>query len=292
MPVVVEVVVEAVVLVVAAAVVVLAVGLATIRRVPSPAQALIVTGRTQRVVTGGGVWAWPRLVRVQRLALDLQSVDLVVDAVSADPVELRVHVDATWQVGPTAADRLAAARSLGARPDVAPRLVGQALAAATRAAVAALAARAVPTSAADLQPRVAELVIPELAPHGLVLRGVHLGPVEDPTGYLHDLARRPLAEAAREARVAEATADRAAFEAEQGATGAKAAARRDAELVRAEADARVDQAAARARHAGLLAASEARLELGARARREEGLHAGLRPGDRPVDPVESDRPPC
>ena len=85
--------------------------------------------------------------------------------------------------------------------------------------------------------------------------------IDDPTGYIANLARPHAAVVQREARVAQADADREATEAEQKAEALKALARRDSSIKQAGYQAEVDRAAAEAAQAGPLTEASARQDV-------------------------------
>jgi uncharacterized membrane protein YqiK len=101
----------------------------------------------------------------------------------------------------------------------------------------------------------------EMEKLGLIVDSLQIQEIQDPTGYIKNLALPHAAAVSREARIAQARADREATEAEQAAEALKAAARRESQIKQAGYQAEVDQAAARAKQAGPLSEATARQEV-------------------------------
>jgi uncharacterized membrane protein YqiK len=96
-----------------------------------------------------------------------------------------------------------------------------------------------------------------------------------PTAYIQHLARPHAAAVERDARIAQAEADRVATEAEQQAAAAKSAAFREAQIRQAGYQAEIDQAGAKARQAGPLAEATSRQEVVVQQTRAAELEANL-----------------
>jgi uncharacterized membrane protein YqiK len=98
----------------------------------------------------------------------------------------------------------------------------------------------------------------EMEKLGLIVDSLQIQEIEDPTGYIKNLARPHAVAVEREARIAHAGADREATQKEQEADALKAQARRDSQIKQSGYQAEMDQAAARPRQAGPLTEAEAR----------------------------------
>ncbi len=101
----------------------------------------------------------------------------------------------------------------------------------------------------------------EMEKLGLIVDSLQIQEIEDPTGYISNLAAPHAAAVMREARIAQAHADREATENEQAAEALKAAARREAMIKQAGYQAEVDQATAKAKQAGPLTEAGAKQEV-------------------------------
>jgi uncharacterized membrane protein YqiK len=96
---------------------------------------------------------------------------------------------------------------------------------------------------------------------GLIVDSLQVQEIHDPTGYIRNLALPHAAAVSREARIAQAHADREATTAEQEADALKAAARRESMIKQAGYQAEVDRANAEAKQAGPLAEASAHQEV-------------------------------
>src|SRR5207237_10500405 len=93
----------------------------------------------------------------------------------------------------------------------------------------------------------------EMEKLGLIIDSLQVQEIDDPTGYIKNMARPHAVAIEREARIAQAGADREATQKEQEADALKAQARRDSQLKQAGYQAEIDQATALAQQAGPLA---------------------------------------
>jgi uncharacterized membrane protein YqiK len=87
---------------------------------------------------------------------------------------------------------------------------------------------------------------------GLIIDSLQVQEIDDPTGYIKNMARPHAVAIEREARIAQAGADREATQKEQEAEALKAQARRDSQIKQAGYQAEIDQATALAKQAGPL----------------------------------------
>jgi uncharacterized membrane protein YqiK len=92
---------------------------------------------------------------------------------------------------------------------------------------------------------------------GIVVDGVQIQEIEDPTGYIKNLAAPHAAAVASQARIAAAERDKEAAEKEQEAARAKAQYERETAIARAKIEAEIQQAQAQASQAGPLAEAKA-----------------------------------
>jgi uncharacterized membrane protein YqiK len=98
---------------------------------------------------------------------------------------------------------------------------------------------------------------PEMEKLGIVVDGLQIQEIEDPTGYIQNLAAPHAAAVASAARIAAAERDQEAAEKEQQAARAKAQFERETAIVRAKVEAEVQEAQAKAAQAGPLAQAQA-----------------------------------
>src|SRR5919202_1318941 len=96
---------------------------------------------------------------------------------------------------------------------------------------------------------------------GLTIDSLQIQEIDHRTGYIENLSMPEAARVAKEARIAQAAADREATEREQEADALKAAARSQSQIKQAEVTAEAQRAQATAEQAGPLAAATARQDV-------------------------------
>src|SRR3954447_8457890 len=101
----------------------------------------------------------------------------------------------------------------------------------------------------------------EMQKLGLVIDSLQIQEIVDPTGYIRALGEPRAAEVKKQARIAQALADREATEREQEAEALKAAAQRETQIKLSQFQAEQDRAAATSAQAGPLADAEARKQV-------------------------------
>jgi uncharacterized membrane protein YqiK len=129
----------------------------------------------------------------------------------------------------------------------------------------------------------------EMEKLGLIVDSLQIQEIDDPSGYIDNLAKPHTAGVQRDARIAQAQADQEATQREQEAAALKAQAGRDSKIKQAGYQAEVDRAAAEAKQAGPLADAIARqqvvveetkiVELDAHKKESELLVSVRRPAD-------------
>ncbi len=101
----------------------------------------------------------------------------------------------------------------------------------------------------------------EMEKLGLVIDSLQIQEIDDPTGYIQNLAKPHAVAVVKDARIAQAHADREATETEQQALAIRSQTVRDSSIKQSTYQADVDRAAAQARLAGPLAEAEARQQV-------------------------------
>jgi len=228
-----------------------------------PNEALIISGigkrRGFRIVQGGGTFVWPVLEQVQKLSLEVMTLDVnVVDVYTAQGVP--VTVDGVAQVkvrGDESAIATAAEQFLGKTPEQIREIARQTLEGHLRAIVGAMSVEELYRNRDAFAQRVAEVAESDLANMGLTIVSFTIRDIRDKQGYLDALGRPRIAQVKRDARIAEAEAERdatiRAAQAKQEAQSAEfeaqtkiAEAKRDFEMRQAEYQAQVNQKKAEA----------------------------------------------
>lgn len=241
-------------------------------RVAEPNQALLVSGRKHRaegldeslgfrIITGRGALIVPGVQAVRKLSLDLNEAALSVDCVTKQGIPLHVQGVAIFKVGD---DRIsianAARRFLDQQGQMNAR-VHNILAGHLRSIVGNLTVEEMIRDRERLTEQTRATSGHEMEKLGLIIDSLQIQEIADPTGYIKALAAPHTAAVQRDARIAQAAAERAATEAEAEANARKAEAMRNANIQQAGYQAEVDTANARAKLAGPLAEAASRQEV-------------------------------
>ncbi|GBC84471.1 Inner membrane protein YqiK [bacterium HR11] len=217
-----------------------------------PNEVLIVSGGRRRRVRGpdgqvrtvgyrlvrGGTFVWPIFERVQRLSLELLTLEVqTADAYTAHGVRLMVDGVAQVKVkGDETSIAVAAEQFLSKSKDDVRRVALQVIEGHLRAVLGTMEVEDVYLRRAELAQRVKEAARQDLAQMGLDVISLTIRHIADEHGYLEALGRPRVAQVKQLAAIAEAEADRVARIARLEADKAVEAARREVEAQRAEAD--------------------------------------------------------
>jgi flotillin len=216
-----------------------------------PNEVLIISGRKRKVVdpdgrkrvvgyrlVRGGAFVWPILERVQRLSLELLTIEIqTADAYTAQGV--RMVVDAVAQVkvkGDEASIALAAEQFLSKSKDDIRRVALQVIEGHLRAVLGTMSVEDLYLRRAEFARQVREAARQDLERMGLDILSLTVRHIADEQGYLEAIGRPRIAQVRQQAAVAEAEADRVARIARLEADRAVEEARRELEARRAEAD--------------------------------------------------------
>jgi len=214
-------------------------------------EVLIISGRKRKVVdpdgrkrvvgyrlVRGGAFVWPILERVQRLSLELLTIEIqTADAYTAQGV--RMVVDAVAQVkvkGDEASIALAAEQFLSKSKDDIRRVALQVIEGHLRAVLGTMSVEDLYLRRAEFARQVREAARQDLERMGLDILSLTVRHIADEQGYLEAIGRPRIAQVRQQAAVAEAEADRVARIARLEADRAVEEARRELEARRAEAD--------------------------------------------------------
>src|SRR5919197_997874 len=243
-------------------------------RVAEPNQALVISGLRQhaevegvgeslgfKIVTGKGTLVLPGIQTVRRLSLDLREAQLGIDCVSTQGIPLAIQGVVIFKVGDDYVSTANAARRFLDQQNQMDARVHNVFAGHLRAIVGNMTVEEMIRDREKLTALTRESSRTEMEKLGLIVDSLQIQEIHDPTGYIRNLALPHAAAVSREARIAQARADREATEAEQEAEALKAAARRASQIKQAGYQAEVDQAAARSKQAGPLSEATARQEV-------------------------------
>ncbi|MEU1402804.1 SPFH domain-containing protein [Streptomyces sp. NPDC005728] len=241
-------------------------------RVAEPNEALIISGskhRTEgldeglgfRIVTGRGTLVLPGVQAVRKLSLDLNETELQVDCVTHQGIPLKVRGVVIFKVGDDFVSIANAARRFLDQQRMMSERVHNVFAGHLRSIVGGLTVEDMIRDREKLTGQTRAACGTEMEKLGLIVDSLQIHEIEDPTGYIQNLASPHAAAVQRDARIAQAEANRLATEAEQQSFARMAEATRDSEILQAGYQAERDKAAARARQAGPLADAGARQEV-------------------------------
>ncbi len=220
-----------------------------------PNEVLIISGRRRtvtgldgrrrtvgyRLVQGGGTFVWPIKEKVQRMSLELMTLEVrtpEVYTVNAVPVTL----DAVAQVkikGDEESIAVAAEQFLSRSREDVMKTVLQTLEGHMRAVLGTMTVEEIYRGRQELARRVREAASEDLHKMGMELLSLTVRNISDTQGYLEALARPRIAQVKRDAVKGEAEAEKEAQQARFHAETAIAQAQRDMELKKAEYEAEV-----------------------------------------------------
>jgi len=243
-------------------------------RVAEPNEALIISGfRTRRgpggvgesmgfkMVTGHGTLVIPGVQVVRKLSLDLNEAELAVDCVTQQGIPVHLKAVVIYKVGDDFASIANAARRFLDQQDQMNVRIQNVFAGHLRAICGSLTVEELIRERDKLTEATRAAAGTEMEKLGLVIDSLQIQEIEDPTGYIANLAKPHAVAVLKDARIAQAHADREATETEQKSAALKAEAVRDSAIKQATYQADVDRAAAQAKLAGPLAEATARQEV-------------------------------
>ncbi|MHB8662793.1 MAG: SPFH domain-containing protein [Acidimicrobiales bacterium] len=240
-------------------------------RVAEPNQALVISGLKHtpdaagsgeafgfKIVVGRGVLVIPGVQAVRHLSLDLRETDLGVDCVTNQGIPLKIRGVVIFKVGDDYTSIANAARRFLDQEDQMEQRVHNVFAGHLRSIVGGLTVEEMIRDRARLTGETRDSSSTEMEKLGLTIDSLQIHEIDDPTGYITNLAAPHAAAVASKARIAQADADREATEKEQVADALKAKAVRDTQIQRAAYQADMDTAAAQAKQAGPLQEAQSR----------------------------------
>jgi uncharacterized membrane protein YqiK len=241
-------------------------------RVAEPNEALVISGLRQRhegieqslgfkIVTGKGTLVVPGVQVVRKLSLDLRETDLQIDCVTHQGIPLRVRGVVIYKVGDDLVSIANAARRFLDQQNQMDQRVHNLFAGHLRAIIGNMTVEEMIRDREKLTGLTREHAGTEMEKLGLIVDSLQIQEIQDPTGYIENLALPHAAAVAREARIAKAVADQEATQKEQDSEALKAGSRRASLIKQAGYQAEIDQAAALAKQAGPLSEATARQKV-------------------------------
>jgi flotillin len=242
-------------------------------RVAEPNEALIISGLHQKpvvaggeslgfkIVTGRGTLVIPGVQVVRRLSLDLREAELEVTCVTTQGIPIHIKGVVIYKVGDDFASIANAARRFLDQQAQLDARIQNVFGGHLRAIVGSLTVEELIRERDKLTEATRAASGTEMEKLGLIIDSLQIQEIDDPTGYIENLARPHAAAVQRDARIAQADADREATQREQEANALKAEAQRASKIKQAGYQAEVDKAAAQAKQAGPLADAVARQQV-------------------------------
>ena len=185
-------------------------------RVAEPNEALIISGLRSRApgserdveeslgfkIEGKGTFVMPGVQRVRRLSLDLHETDMQIDCVTVQGIPLRVKGVAIFKVGDDYASIANAARRFLDQQDKMEAKVHNVFAGHLRSIVGSMKVEEMIRERERMTEETRRHASPEMAKLGLIIDSLQIQEIEDPTGYIENLARPHAAAVAKDARIA------------------------------------------------------------------------------------------
>jgi flotillin len=233
-------------------------------QVPAPDEALLISGSKHRdaatqfrIVTGHGALVIPIKQKSRMLSLALREAEILEQCVTSQGIPLELRAVAFFKVGDDTQSIANAARRFLTEQNEMEELCGRIFAGHLRSIVGGLTVEQIIRERDRVAQEVKEGSHTEMEKLGIVVDGLQIQEITDPTGYIQNLAAPHAAAVAAAARIAAAERDQEASEKEQMAARAKAQFARETSIVQAQIEAEVQQAQAQAAQSGPLAEAKA-----------------------------------
>ncbi len=233
-------------------------------QVPAPDEALLISGSKHKdgaaqfkIVTGHGAFVIPVKQKGRMLSLALRETEIVEQCVTKQGIPLQLRAVAIFKIGDDPASIANAARRFLAEQDRIEELCGRIFAGHLRSIIGGLTVEEIIRERDKVAQEVTNTSHTEMEKLGIVVDGLQIQEIEDPTGYIKNLAAPHAAAVASAARIAAAERDQEAAEKEQAAARAKAQFARQTAIQQAQIEAEVQEAQARAAQSGPLAEAKA-----------------------------------
>jgi flotillin len=241
-------------------------------KVAEPNEALIISGLTRgtletregmdfKIVTGKGALVLPGLQTVRPLSLTLNETELKVSCVTSQGIQVIVEGVVIYKIGdapPFIAN--AARRFLGQQPKMESQ-VYNVFEGHLRSIIGSMTMEEIIRERDKLGSQVRSASGVEMEKLGLVVDSLQIKDLQDPTGYIQNIAKPHIDQVKMEARIAEATRNREAAEKEAEAEALIADARSVSAIRQSVAQANAERAKANAAQAGPLADATARQQV-------------------------------
>src|SRR5436305_8199294 len=237
-------------------------------RVAEPNEALIISGWRAhhgpegdaaglgfKIVVGKGAYVLPGFQKVRRLSLDIHEAELDVQCVTTQGIPVGVKAVVIYKIADDFQSIANAARRFLDQEEQMDVKVHNVFAGHLRSIIGTMTVEDLIRNRDALTRATRESSASEMERLGLTIDSLQIQEIVDNTGYIDNLAMPEAARVAKEARIAQAGADREATEREQEADALKAAARSQSQIRQAEVMAEASRVQAESEQAGPLAAA-------------------------------------
>src|SRR5271166_3571558 len=204
-------------------------------RVAEPNEALVISGIGRdrsgaaagdtlgfKIVTGRGTLVIPGIQVVRVLSLDLHEASLEVQCVTTQGIPVGIKGVVIYKVGDDYASIANAARRFLDQQSAMDARIQNVFNGHLRAIVGSLTVEELIRERDKLTAATRSAAGTELEKLGLIIDSLQIQEIDDPTGYIENLAKPHAAAVARDARIAQAQADQLATQREQEAQAIKA----------------------------------------------------------------------
>jgi flotillin len=243
-------------------------------RVAEPNEALIISGLRAhhgpegdaaglgfKIVVGKGAFVIPGLQKVRRLSLDIHEAELDLQCVTTQGIPVGVKAVVIYKIADDYQSIANAARRFLEQEEQMDVKVHNVFAGHLRSIVGTMTVEDLIRNRDMLTRATRESSAHEMQRLGLTIDSLQIQEIKDQTGYIENLGMPEAARVAKDARIAQAIADREATEREQEAEALKAAARSQSQIRQAEVMAEAQRAESTAEQAGPLAGATAHQDV-------------------------------
>jgi uncharacterized membrane protein YqiK len=243
-------------------------------KVAEPNEALIISGMNAhrgaegdaaglgfKIIVGKGAFYLPFFQKVRHLSLDIHEAELDLDCVTTQGIQVGVKAVVIYKIADDFQSIANAARRFLEQEEQMDVKVHNVFAGHLRSIIGTMTIEDMIRNRDALTKATRESSAIEMQRLGLTIDSLQIQEIEDNSGYIDNLAAPEAARVAKEARIAQAAADREATEREQEADALKVAAKSQSQIKQAQATAEAQRAQNEAEQAGPLAAATAKQQV-------------------------------
>ncbi len=238
-------------------------------RVPDPDEAMLIAGGKGkqdgtpfRVVTGHGAFVMPFVRSASFLTLSMREAEVAEQCVTKQGIALQVKAVIAFKVGNDPESIVNAAQRFLSDQDQMSVLAGRIFAGHLRSIVGSMTVEEIVTERQKLATEVLDGSKAEMVKMGLIVDSLQIQSIDDMgQGYIAAMAAPHNAAIQRQAKIAQAEADRASAEAQQQSARKQAEYERQTAVVQAQYKADIDKAQAEANQVGPLQQADSQREV-------------------------------